>query len=133
MQLVMACAAPFALPADGCGRALRLSMWGCDKARPSPDEANRVATIEVKGSEAGVRLDRWFRLHFPEVGYAYLQKLLRTGQVRVDSRRVEANARLEAGAQVRVPKIVQEGKTQRRRRSRRRWGSPRPTATASSA
>ncbi len=72
----------------------------------------RVATIEVKGNEAGVRLDRWFRLHFPEVGYAYLQKLLRTGQVRVDSRRVEANARLEAGAQVRVPKIVQEGKKQ---------------------
>jgi 23S rRNA pseudouridine955/2504/2580 synthase len=69
-----------------------------------------VATIEVKGNEAGVRLDRWFRLHFPDVGYAYLQKLLRTGQVRVDSKRVEANARLEAGAQVRVPRIVQEGK-----------------------
>ncbi len=73
---------------------------------------DRVATIEVKGSEAGVRLDRWFRLHFPDVGYAYLQKLLRTGQIRVDSRRVEANARLEAGAQVRVPKIVQAGKKQ---------------------
>jgi 23S rRNA pseudouridine955/2504/2580 synthase len=69
-----------------------------------------VATIEVKGNEAGVRLDRWFRLHFPEVGYSYLQKLLRTGQVRVDSRRVEANERLEAGARVRVPRIVQEGK-----------------------
>jgi 23S rRNA pseudouridine955/2504/2580 synthase len=66
----------------------------------------------VKGSEAGVRLDRWFRLHFPDVGYSYLQKLLRTGQVRVDSRRVEASERLEAGSQVRVPKIVQEGKRQ---------------------
>ncbi len=70
-----------------------------------------VATIEVKGSEAGVRLDRWFRLHFPDVGYSYLQKLLRTGQIRVDSRRVEANARLEAGSQVRVPRIVQEAKS----------------------
>jgi 23S rRNA pseudouridine955/2504/2580 synthase len=67
-----------------------------------------VETIEVKSSEAGVRLDRWFKLHFPEVGYAYLQKLLRTGQIRVDSRRVEANARLEAGAHIRVPKIVRE-------------------------
>jgi 23S rRNA pseudouridine955/2504/2580 synthase len=71
---------------------------------------DRVATIEVKGNEAGVRLDRWFRAHFPDVGYAYLQKLLRTGQIRVDSRRVEANERLEAGAQVRVPKIVQVAK-----------------------
>jgi 23S rRNA pseudouridine955/2504/2580 synthase len=72
--------------------------------------SERVATIEVKGSEGGVRLDRWFRLHFPDVGYAYLQKLLRTGQIRVDSKRAAANDRLEAGAQVRVPKIVQEGK-----------------------
>jgi len=71
---------------------------------------DRVATIEVKGNEAGVRLDRWFRAHFPDVGYAYLHKLLRTGQIRVDSRRVEANERLEAGAQVRVPKIVQVAK-----------------------
>jgi 23S rRNA pseudouridine955/2504/2580 synthase len=72
-----------------------------------------VATIEVKGNEAGLRLDRWFRHHFPDVGYSYLQKLLRTGQVRVDSKRVEANARLEAGAQVRVPRIVQEAKKEK--------------------
>jgi 23S rRNA pseudouridine955/2504/2580 synthase len=70
-----------------------------------------VETIEVKGTEAGVRLDRWFKLHFPDVGYAYLQKLLRTGQIRVDSRRVEANARLEAGAKIRVPKVVRQEKT----------------------
>ena len=69
-----------------------------------------VETIEVKSSEAGVRLDRWFKIHFPEVGYSYLQKLLRTGQIRVDSRRVEANARLEAGAKIRVPKIVRQEK-----------------------
>jgi 23S rRNA pseudouridine955/2504/2580 synthase len=69
-----------------------------------------VETIEVKSSEAGVRLDRWFKTHFPEVGYSYLQKLLRTGQIRVDSRRVEANARLEAGAKIRVPKIVRQEK-----------------------
>jgi 23S rRNA pseudouridine955/2504/2580 synthase len=71
---------------------------------------NQVETIEVTSRDAGLRLDRWFRVHFPDVGYAYLQKLLRTGQVRVDSRRVAANERLEAGAQVRVPKIAREEK-----------------------
>jgi 23S rRNA pseudouridine955/2504/2580 synthase len=71
---------------------------------------DRVATIKVKDSEADMRLDRWFRVHFPDVGYAYLQKLLRTGQIRVDSKRAAANERLLSGAQVRVPKIVQEGK-----------------------
>ena len=44
-----------------------------------------VETIKVADSEADMRLDRWFRVHFPEVGYTYLQKLLRSGQVRVDS------------------------------------------------
>ena len=66
----------------------------------------RVETILVKDAEAGLRLDRWFRLHFPEVGYSYLQKLLRSGQVRVDSRRAQANLRLAAGQQVRVPQVV---------------------------
>ncbi|MFN3743529.1 MAG: RluA family pseudouridine synthase [Hyphomicrobiaceae bacterium] len=67
-----------------------------------------VETIKVTRDEAGMRLDRWFRVHFPDVGHVYLQKLLRTGQVRVDSRRVEANARLEAGAEVRVPRVVRQ-------------------------
>jgi 23S rRNA pseudouridine955/2504/2580 synthase len=67
---------------------------------------DRVETIEVGEREAGMRLDRWFRTHFPLVTHGYLQKLLRSGQVRVDSRRVEAKERLEAGAKVRVPKVV---------------------------
>jgi 23S rRNA pseudouridine955/2504/2580 synthase len=65
-----------------------------------------VETIRVKRDEAGLRLDRWFKIHFPDVKHGYLQKLLRTGQVRVDSKRVEANARLEAGAEIRVPKVA---------------------------
>lgn len=65
-----------------------------------------VETIQIRRDEAGLRLDRWFKLHFPEVGHGYLQKLLRSGQVRVDSKRVQANMRLEAGQQVRVPQVA---------------------------
>lgn len=67
-----------------------------------------VETIEVQPDEAGLRLDRWFKIHFPYVTYGYLQKLLRSGQVRVDSKRVTANARLDSGSQIRVPKVVRE-------------------------
>jgi 23S rRNA pseudouridine955/2504/2580 synthase len=67
-----------------------------------------VETLQVARDEAGLRLDRWFRVHFPDVTYGYLQKLLRSGQVRVDSKRVQANARLEAGQQVRVPEVVRK-------------------------
>lgn len=68
----------------------------------------KVETIRVKRTEDGLRVDRWFRIHFPEVGYTYLQKLLRSGQVRVNSRRAQANDRLASGAEVRVPAIVRQ-------------------------
>ena len=67
---------------------------------------DKVETIEVSESDGGQRLDRWFRQHYPDVSQAYLQKLLRTGQVRVDGKRVEAKERVETGAQIRIPKIV---------------------------
>ena len=67
-----------------------------------------VETIRVKRDEDGLRVDRWFRIHFPDVGYTYLQKLLRSGQVRVDSKRVQANDRLVSGAEVRVPAVVRQ-------------------------
>ena len=47
-----------------------------------------VEIRKVAAGEADMRLDRWFRLHFPELGHGRLQKLLRTGQVRVDGARV---------------------------------------------
>ncbi len=64
-----------------------------------------VRTLEVSPEDAGSRLDRWFKRHFPEVPHGRLEKLLRTGQVRVDGARVKANLRLEAGQSVRVPPL----------------------------
>ena len=62
--------------------------------------------LRVGKDEAGLRLDRWFRLKFPELTHSHLQKLLRTGQIRVNSKRVKSKARLEAGQMVRVPPAV---------------------------
>lgn len=64
---------------------------------------NRV----IAADETDIRLDRWFRRHFPQVGHGYLEKLLRTGQVRVDGHRAKASLRLEAGQTVRVPPLVE--------------------------
>ena len=55
--------------------------------------------------EAELRLDRWFRRHFPELSHGRLQRLLRAGQVRIDGRRAAANARLLAGQSIRVPPL----------------------------
>ena len=62
----------------------------------------------VARDEDGLRPDRWFGVHFPEVTFGHLQKLIRTGQVRIDSGRAKTNSRLEAGQQVRVPPLEAE-------------------------
>ena len=67
-----------------------------------------VRILPVAPDEAELRLDRWFRRHFPDVTHARLQKWLRTGQVRVDGRRAKAGIRLESGQSVRVPPLVAE-------------------------
>jgi 23S rRNA pseudouridine955/2504/2580 synthase len=62
-----------------------------------------VRTITVEDDEADLRLDRWFRRRFPDLGHGRLERLLRTGQVRVDGRRAKSCTRLAAGQTVRVP------------------------------
>jgi 23S rRNA pseudouridine955/2504/2580 synthase len=70
---------------------------------------SRVQTIAVTADEADLRLDRWFKRRFPELGHGRLEKLLRTGQVRVEGRRARSNTRLEPGQQVRVPPLSETG------------------------
>jgi 23S rRNA pseudouridine955/2504/2580 synthase len=60
----------------------------------------------VSEDEADIRLDRWFRRHFPGLTQGAIEKLCRTGQIRADGRRVEANTRLQPGAAVRIPPPV---------------------------
>ncbi len=62
-----------------------------------------VQHITIKAEDSGLRLDRWFRRHYPALGHGRLEKLLRTGQIRVDGRRAMASQRLETGQTVRIP------------------------------
>ena len=64
-----------------------------------------VQTIKVGAEEAGMRLDRWFKARFPAIRHGELEKLLRTGQVRVDGGRAKSNRRLEGGETIRIPPI----------------------------
>jgi 23S rRNA pseudouridine955/2504/2580 synthase len=64
-----------------------------------------VEQITVGKDEQGMRLDRWFKVHFPGLGFGHLQKLLRSGQVRVDGGRVKADTRVEPGQMVRIPPL----------------------------
>lgn len=64
-----------------------------------------VAQKIIVADEAGMRLDRWFKTHYPGLGFGPLQKLLRSGQIRVDGGRVKTSTRLAAGQTVRIPPL----------------------------
>lgn len=62
-----------------------------------------VQTLTVTADEADMRVDRWFKKHFPHVPHGMVEKLLRKGQIRVDSGRAKGAQRLAEGQAVRVP------------------------------
>ncbi len=59
--------------------------------------------VAITADDDGIRLDRWFRRHRPEVKHGELQRMLRTKLVRVDGERAEAGTRLSAGQTLRLP------------------------------
>ena len=65
-----------------------------------------VALQTVGDDEGGLRLDRWFRRHHPGTTQGVLQKLCRTGQIRIDGRRAQAATRLAPGQAVRIPPLA---------------------------
>ena len=64
-----------------------------------------VDTITVRAEDGSGRLDRWFKRHYPSLGHARLEKLLRTGQVRVDGRRAKAGDHVTPGQAIRIPPL----------------------------
>ncbi|HHL42900.1 MAG TPA: RluA family pseudouridine synthase [Hellea balneolensis] len=64
-----------------------------------------VQVITVEDADAGVRLDRWFKRRFPHIAHGRVEKLLRTGQIRVEGKRAKGNVRLETGQAIRIPPL----------------------------
>ncbi|MDR2856225.1 MAG: RluA family pseudouridine synthase [Novosphingobium sp.] len=74
--------------------------------RPSPSSGtgdDRVRQFTVQADDDGIRLDRWFKRHLPQVGFATVSRWARTGQIRVDGKRADPADRLAAGQMLRVP------------------------------
>jgi 23S rRNA pseudouridine955/2504/2580 synthase len=64
-----------------------------------------VQTLTVTEDEGEQRLDKWLRRRFPQLNQVAVEKLCRTGQIRVDSGRVKASDRVLPGQTVRVPPL----------------------------
>jgi 23S rRNA pseudouridine955/2504/2580 synthase len=67
------------------------------------DTSDTVRQFTVQHDDDGIRLDRWFKRHLPQVGFATVSRWARTGQIRVDGKRADPADRLTAGQVLRVP------------------------------
>jgi 23S rRNA pseudouridine955/2504/2580 synthase len=60
-------------------------------------------TVRVGEADGILRLDRWFRRHYPGLAHGRLERLLRTGQIKVDGRKAKSGDRVSPGMAIRVP------------------------------
>jgi 23S rRNA pseudouridine955/2504/2580 synthase len=67
-----------------------------------------VQQITIGTKEAELRLDRWLRRRYPQVGQGRVERMCRKGEIRVDGGRVRPATRLEPGQTVRLPPIPDE-------------------------
>ena len=66
---------------------------------------SEVRTFIVEADDDGIRLDRWFKRHLPEVSFNTVSRWARTGQLRVAGKRAVPGDRVEAGQEIRVPPL----------------------------
>lgn len=64
-----------------------------------------VETVEVATDDGVVRIDRWLRRRYPHLTQGQIERLIRTGQVRVDGARVRSSDRVSPGQNVRIPPL----------------------------
>ena len=57
----------------------------------------------VSEDDDGIRLDRWFKRHLPEVSFNIVSRWARTGKLRLDGKRAAPGDRIEVGQQILVP------------------------------
>lgn len=62
-----------------------------------------VQHIVIPHDDEGQRLDRWLKKNVPEMSFVMAQKLIRTGQIRLDGKRAKPDTRLSAGQELRLP------------------------------
>jgi len=60
-------------------------------------------TFTVSEDDDGIRLDRWFKRNRPEISFNIVSRWARTGQVRLDGKRIAPGDRVAAGQEIRIP------------------------------
>jgi 23S rRNA pseudouridine955/2504/2580 synthase len=65
-----------------------------------------VQTVAVTADENNMRVDRFFESRFPGLSFSHIHRIIRKGEVRVNGKRTQPKARLEAGQSIRIPPLT---------------------------
>src|SRR3954452_25030312 len=87
--------------ADPQAAKARVRLLGAERI-----SARRMAdarTFTVDEDDDGIRLDRWFKRHMPDVSFNLVSRWARSGQLRLDGKKATPGDRIEVGQQIRVP------------------------------
>ncbi|MEO0440753.1 MAG: RluA family pseudouridine synthase [Pseudomonadota bacterium] len=84
---------------------------GSDAEKPQGDRKEQkqalksldVRQFTVSVDDEDIRVDRWFKRNMPEVPFNMISRWARTGQLRLDGKRVSPGDRVVAGQVLRVP------------------------------
>jgi 23S rRNA pseudouridine955/2504/2580 synthase len=67
--------------------------------------AIKINRVKIKPDDEQIRVDRWFARHYPNISFTVIAKLARTGQIRLDGKRVKPSSRVEAEQELRFPEL----------------------------
>ncbi len=81
-------------------------------------------TYRVGEDDDGIRLDRWFKRNQPQINFNLVSRWSRTGQLRLDGKRVTPGERIAAGQEIRVPPVEPEVPQRRSAKPKRAPLSP---------
>lgn len=62
-----------------------------------------IVKKQIQSDDDEIRLDRWFKRHYPSYPFSVIAKLARQGQIRVDGKRTDTAKRLQDGQEIRFP------------------------------
>ena len=90
------------MPSDGKG-----STSAADNNLKALQQAGdpRVRWIEVGEEEAGQRIDNYLLARLKGVPKSHVYRILRSGEVRINSKRAEASQKVVAGDRIRIPPV----------------------------
>jgi 23S rRNA pseudouridine955/2504/2580 synthase len=71
----------------------------------TPDDGSRAKTVQIDSDHSGQRVDNYLLTQLKGVSRSHVYKLLRSGQVRVNSGRKKPHYKLQCGDAVRIPPV----------------------------